>query len=132
MLALYLAISKMEVFFFIWLIFGFIGFFGIPYAIYSRNRVQTIVIENGEIHFFGVGVLPGSKISFDHQYIKQLTLEHYDEESVFSLNVHSTKRPKRIMLANFVQADDKVHIFKDLKSFFTNHDIICEFINKKA
>ncbi|WDE95815.1 hypothetical protein PQO03_08815 [Lentisphaera profundi] len=132
MIVCYLAISKKELFFFLWLIFGFIGFFGIPYAIYSRNRIQKIIIESEKIHFHGTGVLPNSKISINHQSIRMLTLEHYDDESVFSLNVQSNKSPKRIMLASMVHPDHKAKIYNELKSFFSSHGIECEYINHKT
>ena len=121
----YLAVTQMHPFFFIWLIFGFWGTFGIPYFLTQLNRRQKIIIEKGRVYFIGTRFLANSSISTSPYMIKELSLDFYDEESIPTLNIITSGKPKRIMLANFVSYDAKRIIFDEIKTFFNEHGIIC-------
>lgn len=132
-LATYLAITKQEIFFYVWLIFGYLGTFLIPWSLLCRNRKMTITLGDGKIEVKGAGFKPNSLITFNKDQLLQLTLEHYDEddsESVYSLNILYTKngQKKRIHLVPYINPKSLDEIFYNLSNFLIEHK--CKFKQK--
>lgn len=133
----WLAFTERHTFFFVWLIFGYLGTVGIPLALLNRRRKQVLEVVGESICIHGSGVLPTSKVIVHKQNFHALTLEHYgkhDPESVFSLNLIQKRgtRPGRIMLAPFVHPKDKVIIFREISEFLNGNGFRFEARNTMA
>ena len=72
------AISRTDAMLFVWLIFGYPGTFGVPMAIWSRNRKQVVEIRGDELLVTGTGVFPSSTVRISRVDLDSLTLEHFD------------------------------------------------------
>ncbi len=132
----YLAFTDPQPFFFIWLVFGYLGTFLVPYALFIRNRKQTLKVAGESLVVFGTGILPASSVQIRKQDLHALTLEHYDDnfdkDSVYSLNIFQKPgaRPKRIMLASFVHPKAKAVLLEEIRVFLHNHGFVFDFKNE--
>lgn len=122
-----LVLEGASVFLIVFFILGLIITFGVLYEILTINRPQKIIINKKIIHFTNTGLLPNSKVSFNQKSIKEITLGYYGEESNIILNVFTTKKPKRIILAKFVHPDNKTNIFKEIEEFFSKNNLTYTF-----
>ncbi len=73
------ALTEPSSFFFIWLIFGYMGTLLIPYMLVTRNRKHILEVEGESLVVYGTGFLPGSRVDIRKQDFNALTLEHYDD-----------------------------------------------------
>jgi hypothetical protein len=131
----WLAFTDHSPFFFIWLIFGYLGTVGIPLALLNKNRKQTLEVSGESLIITGAGTLPTSKMRIHKQNLRALTLEHYDDsdqESVCTLNLLQKPghRPARIMLASFVHPKDKVVLIEEISTFLHSHGFVFEVKNE--
>lgn len=129
----YLALTTQEIFFYIWLIFGYLGTVLIPWSILSRNRKMTLKLTNDNVEIKGAGVSPNSLIIFPKKKLTELTLEYHDEsepESVYSLNIFYVKnnKRKRIHLVPYITPKSLNEIFNDLCKFLIKNE--CKFKQK--
>ena len=118
----YLAYTERHPFFFIWLIFGYLGTIGIPVAIFFKNRKQVIEAAGDSLVVYGTMGYPWSKLRIYKRDLQALTLEHYEEddpEAVYTLNLLQKPgiRTQRIMLASFVHPKDKAILFEEIREF---------------
>jgi hypothetical protein len=128
----YMAVSGINPLLYIWLIFGYLGTILIPLNLLNKGRKQVLEATGDLLLVHGAGVLPTSVTRIDRQNLLALTLEHYDEESVHSLNLFHKrgKRSKRIMLAPFVHPKDKGTLFERIEIFLREQDFIFEAKNE--
>ena len=122
----YLAYTERHPFFFIWLVFGYLGTIGIPVAIFFKNKKQILEAAGNSLVVYGTMGYPWSRVEIDKENLHALTLEHYEEhdrESVYTLNLFQTSgvRPHRIMLASFVHSKDKATLFEEIREFLQNN-----------
>lgn len=134
----YLAYTKSHPFFFVWLVFGYLGTVLIPFVILKRNRKQILKVAGDSVIIRGTGVLPTSKIRIHARDLSSLTLEHYDDgfdrESVYTLNLlqKTGARPKRVMLAQLVHPRDKAILLEEIGTFLHNHGFEFNVRNEMA
>jgi hypothetical protein len=118
----YLTYTERHPFFFIWLVFGYLGTIGIPVAIFFKNKKQVLEAAGNSLVVYGTMGYPWSRVRINKENLKALTLEHYeehDQESVYTLNLFQKPgvRPHRIMLASFVHLKDKAILFGEIREF---------------
>jgi len=119
-------------FFFVWLVFGYVGTCLIPYILLTRNRKQILEVAGDSLVVYGTGFRPMSRVWIDKQDLDALTLEHYDDgfdlESVYSLNLFQKPgvRPKRIVLASFVHPRDKAVLLEEIRQFLHDHGFVVD------
>jgi len=104
-------------FLYLWLGFGWVGVILIPYTLLTRNRKQRLTASAGRLLVSGATLLPWRKREIRRDDLKALTLERYDDDSVFSLNLFTTGFPGRVMLAPLVHPDGKEILFHELVPF---------------
>lgn len=131
----YLAYTERHPFFFIWLVFGYLGTIGIPVCILFKNKKQIIEAAGNSLVVYGTMGYPWSRVRIDKQNLQALTLEHYeehDEESVYTLNLLQKPgvRPQRIMLASFVHPKDKAILFEEIREFLQENGFEFNVKNK--
>jgi hypothetical protein len=134
-IATYMAYTERHPFFFIWLIFGYLGTIGIPAAILFKNRKQVIEAAGNLLFVYGTMGYPWSKVRIYKQDLQALTLEHYDEdepEAVYTLNLLQMPgiRPQRILLASFVHPKDKAILFEEISEFLQKNGFEFQVKNK--
>ncbi len=119
-----------QIFFFVWLVFGYLGTLAVPLALLSRNRKQYIKIEEEMIVVQGTGIWPWSTVRIPKPWFNGIALGHYNEESVYTLNLCYTKDypsivpgERRIMLAQFVHWKNKAILFDEISHFLRSHNI---------
>jgi len=131
----YLAFTKPQIFFFIWLIFGYAGVVLIPLCLLRMNKPQILLIKGDHLIIKGTGLPFQKDLHVGKDEIEALTLEHYDShepEAVWSLNLilKRTYSNKRIMLAPFLHPKRKAELFYRIKDFLQGHDFDFETRNK--
>ena len=125
-------------FFFVWLVFGYLGTFLIPYTLLTRNRKQILEVAGETVVVYGIGLLPMSSVQIDKQNLDSLTLEHYDDgfdlESIYTLNLFQKPgaRPRRVTLASFVHPREKAILLEEIGAFFLKHGFLFEVKNEMA
>lgn len=131
----YLAYTERHPFFFIWLVFGYLGTIGIPVAIFFKNGKQVLEAAGNSLVVYGTMGYPWSRVRIHKQNLQALTLEHYEEhdrESVYTLNLFQKPgvRPQRIMLASFVHPKDKAILFEEIREFLQENGFEFNVKNK--
>ena len=131
-LVTYLAYAERHIFFYIWLVFGYVGTVAVPYALLIRKRKQILEVSGKSLVVYYTGSLFGPKIEIDKQNLKALTLEAYDEESGYSLNLFQKHgfRHHRISLANFVHPKDKAILMEEIREFLQKHGFVFDVKNE--
>tara|TARA_Y100000589_G_C27039403_1_gene582501 strand:- start:279 stop:791 length:513 start_codon:yes stop_codon:yes gene_type:complete len=127
-----LAIVSRHPFFFVWLIFGWAGLFGIPYIFLTSKRKQIVQVTEESLILIGAKILPKSKKIIPRDQFRALTLELYDDESAYSLNfLYGGKIfPGRINFAYLIHPKDKAVVFYELRDFLIEHGLIFIAENK--
>jgi hypothetical protein len=75
----YLAYTERHPFFFIWLVFGYVGTISIPVSILFKNRKQIIEAAGDSVVVYETMGYPWSKVRMHKQNLQALTLEHYED-----------------------------------------------------
>ena len=125
----YLAFTKLHVFFFVWLLFGYAGVILIPLRLLGINKPQVLLFNGDHLIIKGTGLPFQKAIHVGKDEIAALTMEYYDErgtedaETVWSLNLFlkRTYWKKRIMLGQFLHPEEKAELFYQIKKFLERH-----------
>ncbi|HOX05181.1 MAG TPA: hypothetical protein PK280_02175 [Planctomycetota bacterium] len=126
----YLAVTRLDAFLFVWLLFGYLGTVAVPYAIYNRRRRQVLEVDGDSLVIYGAGILPRSKVRIEKNNLQALTLELHEStdgsESVYSLNLLSQQGvwQNRVHLAPFVHPADQAILLEEIKAFLERHGFL--------
>lgn len=115
----WLAFQRLEAFFFIWLIFGWIGTLGIPYTFLGRSWFEAIVVGRETVAHELRGVCaPRPKVVSIGPKV-ELLLGFYDEESNLTLSLLGPKigLTKRHTLAYWLSPKLKREVFDAIERF---------------
>lgn len=126
-LATLAAITKFNWFWVLWLPFGYLGVFIIPYAFLQSGKPQEFEATSDSLVFRGTGNPFVKTIEIPRKQTITLHFGHYgdvgDSESVPTLNM-ITKRSRstrRIMISPLTHPNEKRQILRDLSIFLVEN-----------
>lgn len=123
----YLAYSDFHIFFVIWLLFGYLGVFGVPWTLIQSRRPQRLVATEQDLIIDG-GNNPFQKIvRMPRNKVIKLYFGHYDDgevEAVVTLNLFSGA--KRVMISQLSHPTEKREIFETISKFLEENEFNVE------
>lgn len=133
----YLAFKERNAFLYVWLIFGYAGTIVVPVVVLGRNKIQSLEVVGDTLVVCGTGLFPWSRYEMPTASLRAVTLEYYDSgegESVLTLNLiqNTGWGVGRVMLAQFIHADDKEVLLDEISRFLQGHGLKFEVKNAKA
>lgn len=111
-----------------WLVFGYLGVLGIPYALLCRNASHVLIASAEGLEVITRPALTGRRYVIPREKFIGLHLGQYGEESVRTLNLLWEGRigQRRFMLAPFVSPEEKEAIAAEVRSFLAAHGFPAE------
>ena len=125
-----LVFTEFNLFYCIWLIFGFFAVIGIPYSLLTMNKSEKVIVDNDNVIFINTEPFPKNKITIPKNQIKQFSLEFYDDESIKTINVFNFENKRKVTLAMPLNLESKKKIIANLETFFISNNLSYEFIEK--
>lgn len=98
----------------IWLIFGYLGVFGIPLSWMLRWTTERIELDDKSYRHYHVGMPRWFSREWSTDDLSQIDFGHYDEESITTLSVRCGR--KRDMIAYWANDDFRLNLFDALRS----------------
>jgi hypothetical protein len=134
-----LAYNDPKPFYFLWLFFGYLGTIVIPASLFTMNRKQVLEVAGDSLVVDTLAFIPPFKGRIDKLNLQALTLERYrwrsrHGDTVFTLNLirKGALWPKRIMLAHYVNLDDKAILFEEIKEFLRKNGFVFDARNERT
>lgn len=115
----WLAFERREAFFFIWLVFGWVGTLGVPYTLLRRYWSEVIEVSSRAVTHRCVGLLAPRPKVWRLELGLEIFLGFYDEESNCTLSLIRSQNgsTKRHLLAYWLSPKLKGAAFDAIKRF---------------
>jgi len=121
------ALSEFRFFWLLWLPFGYVGVFGIPYMLIQSRKPQTLEATPDALIIHGTGIPFVRVVEIPRAQEIHLHFGLYDDasdgESFTTLNIFSGTSwwTRRIMIAPLSHPKEKRQIFRDLRTFLSEN-----------
>ena len=119
----FVAINDPNIFWLIWLLFGYIGSIFGGLALINPFRVQTLELIEDKLIITGAGLLPNTSVIIDLNKSVKIGLER-DSDDILVLFIEYNRRwfYNRILLAQYLSDKSKKKIYEEIKYFLRNND----------